>query len=273
MLMPMSSLHVLLPLPPPNGAAAIFRTAALHHFLMLPHCRHHPTPLPHHCHLPIHPCWLLCADFIPQNARVYFIAPCDCGLSQQHAINDSTCWGGHQRHYPVFLSIEILPLQWKWGCQGEVQISWSNTWGAGLGGGLCFCKSLECGIWAILHPKMPWYYIKKTILNSILCTWNNPTFCTNTQPKMGCLRSDSRGVFTLLVPFHGAGTREKNPSGWNRGWLHLQKMNPYEYKFVYYLYMCFTEPYFWFLSIPTYLGIKGAPFLSDLNNFFAIVSM
>ncbi len=132
-----------IPMPPPNADSQCLRCATAifqSHF---------------------HPCWLLCAYFfIPQNARVYFKAPCDCKLCQQCAVNDSTCLRGCQRHYPSFLSVARAPLWWKLGHHGRVQISWSNSWGADLGCGLCSCKSLEHGIWAILHPKMPWYYIK-----------------------------------------------------------------------------------------------------------------
>ncbi len=88
MLTPMPSSHVLLPLPPLNTAAAIFNRC--------------PMPLPNatapppsskaivmaifQCHF--HPWWLLCAHFIPQNARVYFIAPCDWEFSQRCTVNN-----------------------------------------------------------------------------------------------------------------------------------------------------------------------------------------
>ncbi len=35
--------------------------------------------------------WLLCADFVLENARVHFIAPCDCKFSQRRTVNDGTC--------------------------------------------------------------------------------------------------------------------------------------------------------------------------------------
>ncbi len=79
------------------------------------------------------------------------------------------------------------------------------------------------GLWVVLlrvswawnmnniTSKMPWYYKQKSILYSILHSQNTPTFCSNTPPKMGYLRYDSRGVM-LLVPIHRAGTGKKTIS-------------------------------------------------------------
>ncbi len=39
-----------------------------------------------------------------------------------------------------------IAIEMKFGHRGRVWMSWSNSWGADLGCGLCSCKSLGCGI-------------------------------------------------------------------------------------------------------------------------------
>ncbi len=212
-LMPMPSSRVLpLPLLPPIAASAIFNRC--------------PTPPPNasgpppssnatttaifQCHF--HPCWLLCAHFIPQNARVYFIGPCDWEFSWQRTVSNGACWQGHWQHHPLFSSIKILLLRWKSGRRGRVQMSWSNSWSADLGCGLCSCKSLGHRIWAIFYPKTPWHYVKKSILYSILRTLNTPKLCSNTPPKMLYLRCDSRGIYVT-------GTYSRSRNSWKKNCL------------------------------------------------------
>ncbi len=93
--------------------------------------------------------------------------------------------------------------------------SWSNPWGADLGCGLCFWKSLGHGILAMIHPKRPWYYVKQN--PSSIPSWATkiPLHCTQIPLQKWGIWDVTVGVFTLLVPIHEAGTCEKNPSRWN----------------------------------------------------------
>ncbi len=97
-----------------------------------------------------------------------------------------------------------------WPSGEGTDISLSNSWGVDRLW-VVLWKSLGHGI---IHPKMPWYYIKKSILYSILCTQNTPTLCSNTPLKMGYFRCDSRGIYVT-----GTYPRSRNswkyPSRWN----------------------------------------------------------
>jgi hypothetical protein len=88
--------------------------------------------------------------------------------------------------------IEILPLGQKWSHRegGGVRISWPNLWSAGLGCGFAFANLLGMEY----ESKNALILRKKSILYSILHTQNTPIFCSNTPPKMGYLRCDSRGI-------------------------------------------------------------------------------
>jgi hypothetical protein len=100
-------------------------------------------------------------------------------------------------------------------CDGK---KWAVVIGYRYYGETCGVHALivSCAFANLLAMEYEQYYIqkyldisrKKTTLYSILHRRNKPTFFSNTPPKMGYLRCDSRGIYAL-VPIHGEGTCEK----------------------------------------------------------------
>ncbi len=79
----------------------------------------------------------------------------------------------------------------------------------GCGPGLWVVLLQVSWVWNVsnITSKNALYDVKKSILYSMR-SLNSPTFYSNTPPKMGYLRCDSRAIY-VLVPIHGVGTRGK----------------------------------------------------------------